>query len=577
MKKILIYGLALIFGAMLCVSCDEEKFLEEKPLDFYSPVNSLQKSSEFQAAVNYLHNRVRHIMWGGINLDANFALRYATDFAVNATDYNPPVKLNDYKNTMVPTFAVPQIIWEANYVVISNANVIIDRTKLSTSLTEAEKKAFTAQALFFRALSYRMLANLYGGVPLILEEVTVPRRDYTRATRDAVFQQCKTDLLEAIAGLDDIDKVKDGKVNKQVAKHLLAEIYISLNLADEAIAVASEVISYPAVSLMVNRFGRFKDKPGDVYRDLFELNNQNRTSGNKEGLYVIQADYLNLASAQRDVTQWALVPNMGSLTIKSTVGGVVKSVPAIMGYNDKLSGRGVGWMRPTTHFLYTIWKDDFKGDIRNSQYNIVRDFQIDGVASNSADYGKWYVADGYAKKAPSFADTIRNWFPIIKKTSLSQGDFPPEYLKRDANGTPIVSPLGGNILVNASENVFKDQYLFRLAETYLLRAEAFILKGDKQKAADDLNVLRARAKTIPVNPNDVNLDYILDERLRELYGEELRMVTLTRLGKLYDRNVRYNEKSGVSIQPYHNLWPIPFSEIERNIEIQMEQNPGYTN
>ncbi len=577
MKKILIYGLALIFGAMLCVSCDEEKFLEEKPLDFYSPVNSLQKSSEFQAAVNYLHNRVRHIMWGGINLDANFALRYATDFAVNATDYNPPVKLNDYKNTMVPTFAVPQIIWEANYIVISNANVIIDRAKISTSLTDAEKKVFTAHALFFRALSYRMLAHLYGGVPLILEEVTIPRRDYTRATREAVYQQCKTDLLEAIAGLDDIDKVKDGKVNKQVAKHLLAEIYISLNLADEAIAVASEVISYPGVALMVNRFGRTKDKPGDVYRDLFELNNQNRTSGNREGLYIIQADYLNLASAQRDVTQWALVPNMGSLTIKSTVGGVVKSVPAIMGYNDKLSGRGVGWMRPTTHFIYTIWKDDFNGDIRNSPFNIVRDFQIDGVATNSADYGKWYVADGYAKKAPSFADTIRNWFPIIKKTSLSQGDFPPEYLKKDASGTPIVSPLGGNILVNASENVFKDQYLFRLAETYLLRAEAFILKGDKQKAADDLNVLRARAKTIPVNANNVDLDYILDERLRELYGEELRMVTLTRMGKLYDRDVRYNEKSGVSIQPYHNLWPIPFSEIERNIEIKMEQNPGYTN
>jgi hypothetical protein len=47
------------------------------------------------------------------------------------------------------------------------------------------------------------------------------------------------------------------------------------------------------------------------------------------------------------------------------------------------------------------------------------------------------------------------------------------------------------------------------------------------------------------------------------------------MGKLYERNVKYNEKSGVTIKPYHNLWPIPFSEIERNTEAKLEQNPGY--
>lgn len=577
MNKILKYSIAFIFLVTLSFSCNEDRFLEEKALDFYTPGNSLEKNTEFQAAVNYLHNRERHLLWGGINLDANFALRYATDFAVNATDYNPPVKLNDYKNTMVPTFNVPLVIWEANFSIISNTNVIIDRARVATKLTDAEKKSFTAQALFFRALSYRMLANLFGGVPLILEEIEVPRRDYVRATRDEVYEQCKKDLLEAISGLDDIDKVKDGKINKQVAKHLLAEIYISLNKPDEAIAIASEVISYPGVALMKDRFGRRKDLPGDFYSDLFQLNNQSRSSGNKEGLLVIQADYLNAASTQRDVIQWAIMPNMGSLTIRSNVNGVLKSVPAIMGFNDKISGRGVGWIRPTSHFFYTIWKDDFNGDIRNSQYNILRDFQIDGVASDSPDYGKWYVADGYKKKVTSFGDTIRNWFPIIKKSTLGQGDFPVEVYKRDASGNPIVSPLGGTIMVNASQDMFKDQYLFRLAETYLLRAEAYIMKGDLQKAADDLNVLRTRAKTFPVLPANVTIDFLLDERMRELSSEELRVLTLTRMGKLYERNVKYNEKSGVTIQPYHNLWPIPYSEIERNIYSKMEQNPGYSN
>jgi len=430
--------MTLILGT--CLSCNEAKFLEEEPLDFYSPNNSLETNAQFQLSVNFLHNRLRHIAFGGIDLDSYFALRYATDFAVNATDYQPAVKLNDYKNTMVPTFGPPQIIWQNVYQIISNANVIINRAPLSSQLTEADKKMFRAQALFFRAWSYNMLANLYGGVPLLTEEISVPRRDFVRATRDQVYSQCRTDLLEAIAALDNIDKVKDGAVNKQAAQHILAEVYISLKAYDEAIATATQVINYPAIGLMTARFGARRDRPGDVYRDLFELGNQNRTSGNREGLYVIQSDYLNPASTQRDAQQWAIMPNMQSLTIKSAVDG--KSVSAIRGPNEKWSGRGVGWMRPTTFVLHTMWAGG-KDDIRNSEYNIVRDFQIDGVPTTSPDFGKWYVKDGYKAKVISFADTIRNWFPILKKSTLSAGDFPDAYVQKDAAGNALTSPLGG--------------------------------------------------------------------------------------------------------------------------------------
>ena len=218
MNKIFKFVTLSLLATLL--SCDEEKFLEEKPLDFYTPDNSLENREQFQTSINYLHNRLRHIVFGGINLDANFAFRYATDFAVNATDYNPPVKLNDYRNTMVPTFAVPRIIWESTYQLISNTNVVIDRAAVAPNLSEAEKNSFKAQALFFRAWSYNLLANLYGGVPLIINEIKVPGRQYVRASREEVYNQCKVDLLEAIASLGNIDQVKDGAVNKQVAQHL---------------------------------------------------------------------------------------------------------------------------------------------------------------------------------------------------------------------------------------------------------------------------------------------------------------------------------------------------------------------
>lgn len=57
--------------------------------------------------------------------------------------------------------------------------------------------------------------------------------------------------------------------------------------------------------------------------------------------------------------------------------------------------------------------------------------------------------------------------------------------------------------------------------------------------------------------------------------EEFRAVTLARLGKLYDRTHRFNPKSGLSIEQYHNLWPIPSNEISSNKDAVLQQNPGY--
>ncbi len=573
MNKLLlkIFFVVVLIGSTF--SCRKESFLDENPLGIYTTNNALTKASDFSSAINFLQNRIREMVTRGDgNLDAIWALKYATDFAVNATDYITPAKLNDYKGTMVPNFFVPQQIWAMNYTIIANANNVIDAGATTPGLADADRRSFIAQAKFARAWAYRMLANLYGGVPLVVNQISTARRDFVRATRLDVYDQCRKDLTEAIVDLLDVDKVKDGKINKQAAQHLLAEIFISLNKPDEAIAAATAVINYPGLHLMTNRFGRRKDKPGDVYRDLFELNNQNRTSGNTEGIYVLQQDFLNQANGNFDSNSDAFSPNVEALSFKAS-DGTVKAPLQI--WNEKLFGRGFGWMRPTDHFLNDIWQGpDFVNDIRNSSYNIVRDFQIDNVPANSPDYGKWYVKDGYAAQATG-NNKVRNWYPMIKKATLSEGDFLPEQYAKDASGNIKTSPVnGGKLLLKASEQVYHDVYLMRLAETYLLRAEAYVMKGNQALAVADINVLRARANAAAFT-GTVDIDVILDERLRELYGEELRMLTLTRLGKLYDRDVKFNEKSGLSIQPYHNLWPIPQSEIDRNVGAKLDQNPGY--
>lgn len=568
MKKILFSIYILTMGTVL-FSC-KKSFLDEEPLSIYTPDNSLQTSAQFQQAINNVYNGVRNIYMGNINLDTYFGLYYATDFAFNATDYDPAAKLNAYKATMVPSYFIPQNIWTAYYKIITNANLVIARVPNAAQLSDADKNSFLGQALFLRAWSYNILANLFGGVPIELNELSGPRYDYVRATRDEVYQQSKKDLQQAIGLLKNINEVSDGVVNKQIAQHILAEVLISLKDYDGAIASASSVINYSGVSLMLSRFGRRANTPGDVYRDLFEYNNQNYSTGNHEGLLVIQTALNNL-TAVGDQTAWAIVPSLGGLRMVETTTNTKKNVLYNGNFVDSISSNGVGWIRPTSHFFYEIWTP---GDIRNSSYNIVRDIRISGVGSTSPDYGKWYVKDGYKNKTlpADFRDTIRSFYPVIRKASPSAGDFVAA--AGPAVITNTTNPFGG-FLLNGASRLFMQKYMARVAETYLLRAEAYLGKSQLQNAANDINVLRIRANATPATAAEMNMDYILDERLRELYLEEFRAVTLTRLGLLYDRDKRYNPKSGLTIEPYHNLWPIPSTEITQNTGAVLKQNDQY--
>ena len=115
----------------------------------------------------------------------------------------------------------------------------------------------------------------------------------------------------------------------------------------------------------------------------------------------------------------------------------------------------------------------------------------------------------------------------------------------------------------------------RLAETYLLRAEAHLGNNDATSAAADINVVRARANATPVAPADVDINYILDERARELSMEEFRTLTLQRLELQYERTRDLNPWSGTTIAAHNNLWPIPQREIDLNTGADLAQNPGY--
>lgn len=133
-----------------------------------------------------------------------------------------------------------------------------------------------------------------------------------------------------------------------------------------------------------------------------------------------------------------------------------------------------------------------------------------------------------------------------------------------------------------------DVVLARLGEAYLIAAEAYYKKGNMQQAAEMINNLRQRPGTIKsgyetamhVDAADITIDFILDERARELAGEYVRWTDLKRTHKLIEYVTEYNE-DGVELSAltgpdgkYKILRPIPQAAIDLN-QAHVEQNPGY--
>jgi hypothetical protein len=125
---------------------------------------------------------------------------------------------------------------------------------------------------------------------------------------------------------------------------------------------------------------------------------------------------------------------------------------------------------------------------------------------------------------------------------------------------------------------FKDQIFARLAETYILGAEAHWRLNNTAKALEYLNAVRTRAGIEEATSIDLNL--IMDEHARELCFEGKRWFFLKRIGKLVEQFNAYhwegadiNSLIQYDMEEYHVRWPIPQSQID--VMVTFPQNPGY--
>jgi hypothetical protein len=440
----------------------------------------------------------------------------------------------------------------------------IDQTDEDFWNSTEQKLAYRAEALFFRAFAYRHLVSFFGDVPVIEDVISSAKTDFVRDPTSKAYELMERDLKEAAQYLPDPGKEEDpGRVTKGAALHLLTEIYLMQKKYNEAVNTATQVIDNFGYKLMTERFGSTVDVfgTGDVYLDLFAYGNQNLTD-NKEAIWVIQFEPPTVTGGGNSRSGRAFGP--AYFRLARTPDGEVAFRGefvngAYTGYSDTL-GRGVAWIHPTLLMTHTLWENDWNNDIRNAPHNIKRDFYYD---SPTSQYHKQKVDFDLYPGGSSAGDRMRDTCQYIYPFFLKMHD------PCNVHDDPARSGNGGG---------YKDIYAMRLAETYLYRAEAYVALGQNNLAADDINKIRERANAKTISASQANIDYVLDERARELYGETCRHFVLRRTGKLVERVRKYNNNPrfpGLNIQDYNVLWPIPQSQIDLNIDAAFPQNPGY--
>lgn len=419
----------------LLSSCNDD-YLQEIPKGFLSPENTFVSKVGFESAVADLYRVSRTIIaqdnLPGMESAERDKIMEALYF--DGTDFgwfNDKVLFMADYSTFNSFNATPQNFWITFYTMIKGANVILARSEAEFMVwdSDSDKLEIQAKARFFRAWAYRYLVHLYGGVPIIDEEIAGPKLDFVRSSKDEVLSFIVSDLEFATQYLP-VTNNQDGSIVKAAADQLLAEIYITQGEYDKSIAASSRIIDDPQYHLMTERFGNYSQEPGDVFADLFHLGNQNN-SANKEVILAWQIEY-NVPGGQADLRlQRIWGPFLERLQDPDGKPALAK---------DEFLGRPVAFSRISHYLEYQIWESDWDNDIRNSEYNMQRSFYVNNPASN-------YFGE---KIIPKPSDTVRNHFAYIKKITHVHGA-PQGY---DTNG-----------------RIYKDVYAMRLAETYLLRAE----------------------------------------------------------------------------------------------------------
>ena len=582
----------LLTGSIIVATsgCNED-WLEPRPLSFYSPENTYNEASGLWAALVACERNMRHEYTGDgspiltEHIFSEVAVEGTTDKSGPAQDMNllitPDAQLNHTDYNRIGWY------WYEGFKGIKYANTAVSRIdEPQDYASEAERNHLLATAYFHRSLRYYRLTQQFGDVPLILEEITTPKLDFYSTDRKVILRKMKEDLDWGEEWIP--ETIDRGRVPKGALQHLLIKINLALGEFQDALDVANRLIDSGPYALMTQRFGVDANDPSkNVIWDLHRSQNKS-TFTNTETILLVMDRLDTDGNSGGIISMRNAVPFWGS-NINTPTGNKGTSDLANIAIDQVTEyGRGIGRLRGTWYHQSMIWDDE--NDLRHAPGNWMNMTDLvynnPGIATNDPYYGK-NLEFRNSEGVVVVVDTIRSWFSW------------PHY-KLHVPDPQRVQPQGGPT----------DWYIFRLAESYLLRAEAKFWLGDLAGAAEDVNAVRTRAGAAPYTAADINIGTILDERARELYYEEPRKTELTRIARIFAMTGKtaYNGKSyneadfsknnfyydrimektdyynkGVftrhgdtyTLSPYHVLWPIPQNAINSNTKGHLNQNEGY--
>lgn len=475
--------------------------------------------------------------------------------------------------------------WCANYDVINKCNTAMTRGD-KLSIGDAKKTLRTAEMLTLRAYCYFNLVETFGGVPLVLKESATPTYNFIRNTDVEVYTQIINDLKTAIPSLPTtLNASNFGRVDRATAEHLLGKILLTRsyksfagsNDVTDAISYFKDVISlHPMVG---------------SWDELFNTQDGgNYNATNSEVIFAVQfgkgTNNLWNYESNEELSVGSGLYQHFHFNIYMFPGNTHRGYPYYR--ND------FGY-EPTLSFLNSYEEKDIRVNETYLKRTIIAGKA--GTATNALTG----ATVTFAKDDPVI------YFPRIAMSKDEELAYmqahPTIYLIINPNEYRSPQVLGG--MDTAFPMVYKfydpyiasagiyaasvsdgedgqgarEIYIYRTAETKLLLAEAYLKSGQSSLALAQVNDIRNRAGATPLT--SIDLDGILDESGRELFGESNRWMDLKRTDKLFERAYKYNEfvqlnqASGVSgMKSDYKLRPIPLTERQRT-NYSLEQNPGY--
>lgn len=552
--------IALLFICLgFILSCSDDLLLEETP-QILTTESLYVNFDGFESGINGLYSLAREerigTASGGVNgLRAEMFMSGTDNMTVNVEGpefgrlHENWANHNSFHNNT-------KLIFDWLYSIVNSANTIIDQSEKpnvdfgSETTAEANKNYILAEARAMRAWAYRHLTYGWGDVPLSLKESTGSniKTNWTRTPVSEVRQQIIKDLRFAENYIDAEPKTQ-GKLTKGAIQTYLAEIYLAQNQPDSAFFFADKCINTPNYQLVTERYGSNASNPGVPFMDMFQPGQSKRSQGNTESLWTFEFEFGVPGGRGSNMRRWA-----ANRYDQIRVNGVNP-----FRFTVERGGRGIGRMQPTTYALEAYEpQDDRYSNFAMRQYMILKNEEQN--TSGQADR----LPDGFV-----YGDTIF-FDPTVVITQANKRS-------RESYQRPYSRKFDGLLPENGLTESFTffDQVYLRLAETYLIKAEAELALGRPSDAAQTLNIIRQRSNATPITAADVDIDFILDERSRELFLEEQRRWSLVRTGKWLERVKLHNANGGQTAAARDALSPIPQSVIDANLTSEMRQNDGF--